>query len=156
MKNHAWRPLIVVIAGVVLLLLVRAQVVPSDFGVNGKNFTYGFHRKGSIDDWKGFKVKYRGKDFCRECHEEKVTENLGSPHKTIECENCHGPAIDHPDDPATLAVDKSRGLCLRCHAALSYPQSHRSELPAIDPQGHNPDQECVGCHNPHHPNLEDM
>jgi predicted CXXCH cytochrome family protein len=156
MKNHAWRPLIVVIAAVALLLLVRAQVVPSDFGVNGKNFTYGFHRKGSIDDWQAVKVKYRGKEYCRECHEEKVTENLASPHKVIQCENCHGPAIDHPDNPALLTVDKSRGLCLRCHAGLPYPQSQRSKLPAIDPLQHNPDQECVGCHNPHQPNLEAM
>jgi len=156
MKNHAWRPLIVVIGAIALLLSARAMVVPSDFGVNGKNFTYGFHRKGSIDDWKAFKVKYRGKEYCKECHEEKVTENLGSPHKAIECENCHGPAIDHPDNPAKLTVDKARELCLRCHAGLPYPQSQRSELPAIDPQGHNPDQACVECHNPHHPNLEAM
>ncbi len=156
MKNHAWRPLFVAIGAIALLLLVRANVVPSDFGVNGRNFTYGFHRKGNIDDWKAVQVKYRGKEYCRECHEEKVKENLASPHKTIECENCHGPAIDHPDNPARLAVDKSRELCLRCHAGLPYPQSHRSELPAIDQAKHNPDQTCSECHNPHNPNLEAM
>jgi len=156
MKNHAWRPLCVAIGAIALLLLVRANVVPSDFGVNGRNFTYGFHRKGNIDDWKAVQVKYRGKEYCSECHEEKVKENLGSPHKLIECENCHGPAIDHPDNPPTLSLDKSRELCLRCHAALPYPQSHRSELPAIDPEGHNPDQACAECHNPHNPNLEAM
>jgi predicted CXXCH cytochrome family protein len=156
MKNHAWRPLIVAISAVAVLLLVRAKVVPSDFGVNGRSFTYGFFRKGNIDDWKAFKVKYRGKEYCKECHEEKLTEILSSPHKIIQCENCHGPAIDHPDNPATLTVDRSRALCLRCHAGLPYPQSHRSELPAIDPEKHNPDKACFECHNPHHPNLEDM
>lgn len=156
MNNHAWRPLVVAIGAVVLLLLVRATVVPSDFGVNGRNFTYGFHRKGSIDDWKAFKVKYRGKDYCQDCHEEKVAENQSSPHKGIECENCHGPAIDHPDNPGKLTIDRSRELCLRCHAALPYPQSHRAEMPAIDPNEHHPKQACAECHNPHNPNLEAM
>lgn len=156
MKNHAWRPLLVVIGAVALLLTVRANVVPSDFGVNGANFTYGFHRQGSIDDWQAVQVKYRGKEYCRECHEEKVVENLSSPHQVIECENCHGPAVLHPDNPATLGVDRSRGLCLRCHAALPYPQSHRAEMPAIDPDSHNPNQVCMDCHNPHNPNLEAM
>ncbi len=154
MKNHAWRPLLVAIGAVALLLLVRANVVPSDFGVNGANFTYGFHRKGSIDDWKAVHVKYRGKEYCRECHEEKVVENLSSPHQIIECENCHGPAALHPDDPAKLTVDRSRELCLRCHAALPYPQSHRAEMPAIDPGEHNPGTACLDCHNPHNPILE--
>lgn len=156
MKNHAWRPLVVAIGVVALLLLVRAAVVPSDFGVHGRNFTYGFYRKGNVDDWKAFKVKYRGNGYCQECHEDKVAENQSSPHKVIECENCHGPAIDHPDNPEKLDIDRSRELCLRCHAALPYPQSHRAEMPAIDPVDHNPEQACAECHNPHNPNLEAM
>lgn len=156
MQNHAWRPLAVVIGAVALLLSLRAVVVPSDFGVNGENFTYGFHRKGAIDDWRAVTVKYKGKEYCRECHEEKVTENLSSPHKVIECENCHGPALGHPDNPEKLPVDRSRELCLRCHATLPYPQSNRAEMPAIDPATHNPGQACPDCHNPHNPSLEAM
>lgn len=156
MKNHVWRPLIVTLAGVALLLIARSIMVPDDFGKHGDSFTYNFYRQGSIDDWKNFKVKYRGKEYCRECHEEKVTENLASPHKVIECENCHGPAIDHPEDPETLTIDTSRLLCLRCHARLPYPQSHRAEMPAVDPQEHNIDADCIECHNPHNPDLEDM
>lgn len=156
MKNHAWRPLFVAIGAVTLLLVIRANVVPFDFGVNGKNFTYGFFRKGSIEDWKAFKVKYRGKEYCRECHEEKVTENLSSPHSIIQCENCHGPAIDHPDNPEKLAINSDRNLCLRCHAYLPYPQSNRADMPHVDPDNHNPGEECISCHNPHHPNLEEM
>jgi len=156
MKNHAWRPLFVAIGAVALLLIVRANVVPSDFGVNGRNFTYGFHRKGNIDEWKQFKIKYQGKEYCRECHEEKVVENLSSPHRIIQCENCHGPAVDHPDDPETLPIETSRLLCLRCHAFLPYPQSNRADMPAVDPNEHNPGEPCINCHNPHHPNLEEM
>ena len=156
MKNHVLRPVWVALAAVALLLVARHFMVPSDFGVHGKNFTFGFHRLGSIDDWKNFKVKYRGKEYCRECHEEKVEENLASPHRAIECENCHGPAIDHPDDPEVLAKDTRRLLCLRCHAHLDYPQSNRAEMPAVDPEKHNPGLECIECHNPHNPDLEEM
>lgn len=157
MKNHVLRPLWVAIGAVLLVLLIRAIVVPSDFGVNGRNFTYGFHRLGSINDWKNVKVKYRGREYCQECHEEQVTANQDSPHRRIACENCHGPAQSHPDDPAALTIDRSRELCLRCHARLDYPGNPRLTIRrAIIPESHNPGQLCRDCHNPHHPNLEEM
>jgi ribosomal protein L37AE/L43A len=156
MKNHVLRPLWLVLAGIAALLVVRYFMVPADFGVHGRNFTYGFHRLGSIDDWKNFKVKHRGKEYCQECHEEKVEEILASPHSIIQCENCHGAAVDHPDNPETLPIDTSRLLCLRCHAYLPYPQSNRADMPSVDPEEHNTDENCVECHNPHNPSLEDM
>ena len=156
MKNHAWRPFAVAIAAIALLLLARAQIVPADFGINGKSFTYNFYRKSDIKDWKAITVKYKGREYCNECHEEKFKEIMASLHKVIQCENCHGPALGHPDNPETLPIDKTRALCIRCHANLPYPLSNRADLPAIDPDTHNPDQNCVECHNPHNPNLEDM
>ena len=156
MKNHAIRPLLVAIAAIALLLTVRSVVVPKDFGINGRNFTYGFHRKGNIQDWKNFKVKYKGREYCNECHDENYETIMASPHQIIQCENCHGPAVDHPDNPESLTIDRSRALCLRCHAHLAYPLSNRSDIPGIEPDEHNPGQNCVECHNPHNPNLEDM
>ena len=156
MKNHVLRPLWVVIVAVGILLLVRDFMVPDDFGVNGSGFTYGFHRLSNIDEWKAEKIMYKGKEYCAECHEDNSTANNSSKHNIIECENCHGPAIDHPDDPETLEIDRSRGLCLRCHALLPYPDSKRSQINGIDPDDHNPDESCSECHNPHKPDLEDM
>jgi len=157
MKNHVLRPLFVVIAGVALLLVVRHFIVPSDFGVEeGGSFTFNYHRLSSNDDWKNYKVKYRGREYCQECHEEKVEEILASPHSVIQCENCHGPAIDHPEDPEVLSIETSRLLCRRCHAFLPYPQSNRADMPAINPEKHNPSENCVECHNPHNPDLENM
>ena len=156
MKNHVFRPLLVVVVVVVLFLLFRNAMVPDDFGVNGENFTYGFHRASSIDDWKAVSVKYRGKAYCEECHAEKYAENMVSMHKNIECENCHGPALNHPDDPEALAIDRSRALCLRCHASLSFPDGGRSDIPGINSEEHNQGEECSECHNPHNPSLEEM
>ncbi len=156
MKNHVLRPLMVAIAAIALLLTVRSFMVPDDFGVNGRNFTFGYHRASNIDEWKAFPVKYKGKEYCAECHEEQYESNMASKHQAISCENCHGPALNHPDDPETLTIDKSRDLCIRCHAALPYPNSNRGSLPGIDPMEHNPESECSECHNPHKPSLEDM
>ncbi len=156
MKNHVLRPIMVAIAAVALLLTARSIYVPDDFGVHGKNFTFGFYRESNVDEWKAMPAKYKGKQYCAECHDEQYDSITASKHKIIQCENCHGPALNHPDEPEALTIDRSRGLCLRCHADLPYPNTLRAELPGIDPVEHNAGSECSECHNPHKPSLEDM
>lgn len=156
MRNHALRPLLVAIAFVALILVVRQVLVPPDFGVHGDSFTYNFYRAGNVAEWKLFPVGYKGGDYCTECHDENVETIMLSKHAAIACENCHGPALNHPDDPEKLTIDRSRKLCIRCHANLPYPGSLRHEIAAIAPGEHNPGEECAQCHNPHNPNLEDM
>jgi hypothetical protein len=124
-------------------------MVPADFGIYGDSFTYNFYRLSDIDEWKAFPVKYKGKETCNECHNNNVEENLSSHHRVIECENCHGPNLEHPDAPEKLPIDRSRFLCLRCHGFLPYPGNRRSEMKTIDPEKHNVDLKCVECHNPH-------
>lgn len=155
MKKHVLRPLWVAIGLVLLILIARPFLVPSDFGVHGKNFTYGFYRLSNVQEWKDFPVKYQGREFCLECHEENVRQNNMSSHKAIQCENCHGPAAGHPDEIEKLVIDTSRELCLRCHASLDYPNSSRSLIPNIDGERHKRNRECSKCHNPHNPS-EDM
>jgi hypothetical protein len=155
MKNHVLRPLWVILGIVALTLIARKFIVPSDFGVGERGFMYSYHRISNEDEWKGFKVKYLTKEYCKECHEDKYESNMASKHKVIECENCHGPAVDHPDDPENLEIDTSRLLCIRCHAYLPYPSSFRSEMKGIDPLEHNPDEECSMCHDPHEPDIEE-
>ena len=64
MKNHVLRPLWVAIGLVVLILVARHLMVPPDFGVHGKSFTYNFYRLSDIADYKALPVKYRGKKVC--------------------------------------------------------------------------------------------
>ena len=161
MKNHVWRPLFVVIAIVVGILLFRAFYVPDNFGSGKYGFMYSFHNKDNDSVWKNWPLKYRdtGKqkmhEYCGECHEEVElrTEDL---HGIIPCENCHGPALEHPENPEKLSIDRSRGLCLRCHTLLPYTTSERKRIPGIMPDEHNVEYNCVECHNPHNPRLEDM
>jgi predicted CXXCH cytochrome family protein len=155
-KSHIWRPLFVVIGIVALILLARLVIVPDDFGVHERGYMYGFHRLGNEQEWKDFPSKYKTSAYCSECHDDKAADIESSPHGMIPCENCHGAAFNHPEDPERLTIDRSRDLCIRCHAQLFTPSSDRSEIPGIDPDQHNPGMECSECHNPHDPDLEEM
>jgi len=138
-KSHVWRPLYVVIAIVILILIARVFYVPKDFGIWERGYMYGFHNKGSEQWWKQFKVKYKfNSEYCKDCHSDKYESIMKTPHAIINCENCHGPVLDHPSDPPKLKIDKSREQCLRCHYPLPYPTSGRANIRGIDPEKHNP------------------
>ena len=162
MKNHVFRPLFAVIGLVVIVLIFRVFYVPKDFGVHERGYMYGWYREGNVAEWKtSVKVKYQGKEYCSGCHPDKVETINKTPHAIIQCENCHGPANDavseHPSDQRPkLTIDKTRAHCLRCHTKLAYPTSGRANIRGIDPDQHNPDVECVMCHNPHKPSLEGL
>jgi len=155
-KGHVWRPLFVVIALVVFILLFRMVYVPDDFGSQDRGYTFGFHRLSNEQEWKDYPAKYKGTEYCNECHDDKVAEIGASSHEMINCENCHGAAFGHPDNPEKLTVDHSRDLCIRCHSALYMPSSGRNDIPGINPAEHNTGFECSECHNPHNPSLEAM
>lgn len=150
---HVLRPLFVFLAFVGIVLIARLIYVPADFGIHERGYMYGWHRKSNEEEWKQVKVKYQGMEYCNGCHPDKNKALMESPHAIIQCENCHGPAIDHPSDPPKLSIDRSRELCLRCHTYLPYPTSNRANIKGIDPERHNPGIECFMCHNPHKPNL---
>lgn len=146
---HVMRPLYVVLAVTVIILIARAFLVPDDFGIHEQGYMYGWYRKANVEDWKSVAVKYRGHEYCQACHSMQDKKVQSSSHKIIECENCHGPALGHPAAPPKLTIDRSRELCLRCHTYLAYPTSQRSEIKGIDPDQHNIGVECVICHHPH-------
>lgn len=151
MKKHVLHPLWVAIGLLAAILIAREIVVPDDFGVHGQSFTYNFHRLSNEQEWKDFPVKYRGRDSCAECHKANFSTIRRSPHKRVQCENCHGPAGNHPDDVEYLPVNRNRELCLRCHAFLDYPETARAEMPTVKNRSHKHRLECVQCHNPHDP-----
>lgn len=153
MKGHVFRPLYVVLALLALTVTSSLFIVPPDFGSHERGYMYGWHRKANEDEWKQFKVKYKSSEYCKDCHAEQYSLITQTSHAIIECENCHGPAIDHPEEPAKLSINKQRGMCLRCHSKLPYTSSNRADIRGIVPETHNPDTECVMCHNPHKPSL---
>jgi len=151
MGNHVWRPLLVALAVVAIILGMRIVLVPSDFGAHERGYMYGWHRKGNEAEWKNVTFKYRTTAYCIKCHKDKYNDIKESPHAAIMCENCHGPAMNHPDDPRSLNVDRSRKLCVRCHLKLTYAASGRASMKGINPATHYTEAECVLCHYPHNP-----
>ncbi|MBF0555368.1 MAG: cytochrome c3 family protein [Nitrospirae bacterium] len=164
--SHAWRPVFVVLAVVVTMLVVRVIFVPSDFAAKNGDYKYQWHRLASEQFWKDFSVKHKGREFCQQCHSELVDKIKDSGHQNVQCENCHAmsdPAKkSHPinlkEDFGYLldiGVDRSRELCKRCHAELSYrPPTYTTtkgtvKFKMIDPTKHNPGVECVMCHDVH-------
>jgi len=156
MRNHVWRPLYVALVIIAAILAARLFLVPEDFGIHERGYMYGWHRKGNEKEWAAVTVKYKTASYCTGCHADKAKGLSGSPHGTINCENCHGPARNHPEDPPSLTIDRSRQLCLRCHVHLSYPTSNRSRIRGINPDTHHPEAECAMCHDPHHPRVKEV
>ncbi|PLX94892.1 MAG: cytochrome C [Desulfuromonas sp.] len=156
MKGHVWRPLLVVIGLVIIILVARMFYVPEDFGAQDRGYTFGYHRLSNEQEWKDYPAKYQDSEYCSGCHDDKTEELNAAQHGMIPCENCHGAAFDHPDDPEKLTIDRSRDLCLRCHSELYMPSSGRNDIPGVNPEEHNAGLECVECHNSHNPSLEEM
>jgi hypothetical protein len=176
--SHAWRPLILVLAIVAFILIARLVLVPSDFQSANGDYKYQWHRLGSEDDWKNMKVKHQGRDFCKQCHSDKIEIVTDSGHAKVQCENCHvlfeveAERKGHPldlKDPSTyknfgikpvdydleIGINSKRKLCMRCHTNLVYrPKIYKGlekdrPFKLIDPENHNPGHECVECHDVH-------
>ncbi len=88
---HVLRPLYVVLAIAGIILFARTFVVPEDFGIHESGYMYGWYRKANEGEWRAFKPKYQGQEYCRDCHAEQEQQVRSSRHNLIECENCHGP-----------------------------------------------------------------
>ncbi|MDD5263202.1 MAG: cytochrome c3 family protein [Methylacidiphilales bacterium] len=146
---HVWRPLFVVIALVAGIFIARTLWITKDFGVHEQGYVYGWYRQSNVTEWETIAVKYQGRELCADCHSAETEKLATASHKDIQCENCHGPAFDHPSEPPKPEIDRSRNLCLRCHTRLDYPTSQRSQIKGIIPDQHNPGLECAACHDPH-------
>ncbi|MCG6552244.1 MAG: hypothetical protein L7F77_07950 [Candidatus Magnetominusculus sp. LBB02] len=168
--SHAWRPVFVVLAVIVAILVMRMILVPHDFAAKNGDYKYQWHRLSAETTSKDFTVKYKGKEFCQQCHPDLVDKINASGHQNIQCENCHvmveSAKKSHPIDLKgdfgyllDIGIDRSRELCKRCHAELSYrPQTYvmtkgtvkeTVKFKQIDPTKHNAGIECVMCHDVH-------
>ena len=110
-KEHLVRVAVLAAGGFLVFLLVKALLVPADFGV------YGHFRAGALDDNRARPLVFAGRQACADCHEDIVKARQGSKHAAIGCETCHGPLARHAADPSALKPERpdKRDLCLGCH-----------------------------------------
>lgn len=134
-------PLVVIIAA---LIIAKRILTPSSFGQEGH------YRRDAIKDVTAKEKHYAGQEVCADCHQEIIDKKTGSYHKGVSCEVCHGPALEHTEDPGEhpLPAPRERGFCPLCH---SYNPSRPTGFPQIVTAIHNPGKACITCHDPHDP-----
>jgi predicted CXXCH cytochrome family protein len=126
-------------------VVVRAMLIPDDFGV------LGFYRAGAIEDAKLVAPKYAGQAVCVECHSDVGELRSTGAHVKVSCEACHGPLASHVADfqVKPRALDP-RTLCLQCHTAAA---GKPRDFPQIVPADHF-EGACKDCHTPHKPGIQ--
>jgi hypothetical protein len=132
--------------GIVIFLIARWIMVPSDFGV------YGFFRAGALKDVMARPMAYAGRASCAECHTDVVETRKGTKHEQIGCEACHGPLAKHASgDLIDPGKPNGKTVCLPCHAKMD---GRPANFPQIDVAEHAGDASCVDCHKPHSPAIQ--
>lgn len=89
-------------------------------------------------------IKFSDTGICKECHYQLY---LGMKnHSAVNCEACHGPGAEHTvkRTSATIAVNRSRDACLKCHLDIE----GRNVITTVS-EKHHPGIFCVVCHDPH-------
>ncbi len=141
-------------AGVVLsVLLVLVFVVLGVMPTPALLVEYGFHRQeaeANTEKWASLPIQYVGSSICVDCHQDEYALREKGNHRTVACENCHGPARAHLETRTPEVLDTSRALCGLCHAQLV---SRPGGFPQVDMEEMGGDEECITCHNPHEPRV---
>lgn len=145
--EHLLRLAALFVAGLLMFAVVRAQLVPDDFGKEGH------YRFGAVAEARNRPISYAGQTACGECHGDVVETRQAAGHTSVACESCHGPLATHAGDPekqSPVLPDAGR-LCARCHAAnTGKPSWYRT----VDVKEHAGDEGCPSCHKPHDPRVQ--
>lgn len=108
------------------------------------------HRSTTVAREVAKPVKFAGTETCIVCHDAEAAVKDKSFHRGLSCEGCHGPAVDHANDPTALKppAPRDRRFCPVCH---EYDASRPTGFPQIITTAHNPLKPCIECHDPHDP-----
>ncbi|MBM2831930.1 MAG: hypothetical protein HW414_982 [Dehalococcoidia bacterium] len=135
------------LSGVLFFVFVGVRVIP----IPSFMADFGFHpRKTETNTlaWANLPLQYAQTSTCSSCHKDNHALWEKGDHKTVSCENCHGPAVAHLETGARPVMDTSRKLCSTCHAQLA---ARPYDFPQVDTATHGGQAACITCHNPHTP-----
>ncbi|MBU1100885.1 MAG: hypothetical protein KKA84_10835 [Bacteroidetes bacterium] len=135
---------VILVIIVVVFVIVRAELVPDDFG------ELGHYRKGAVDEIASLELKYAGQETCEMCHDDILETKSNGYHRSVNCEVCHGPSAKHSEAPDEFlpSAPRKRDFCPVCH---EYLPSRPTGFPQIVSASHNPVKPCITCHEPHNP-----
>lgn len=144
--EHLLRLAAVFLAGIIIFLVARTQLVPKSFG------EYGHYRGDALNEVASRPVKYAGHKACEDCHSDIFEAKSTGKHAGVNCEACHGPLANHAADPGSVVpqLPDTKVLCARCHTAnIAKPKS----FPQVVVADHAGDLACNTCHKPHVPSM---
>lgn len=104
-----------------------------------------------------------GSATCLACHDGRSAtdhrEFRDSPHKSISCEACHGPGLNHVrnggrlglfiTNPGRLPFDKRQEACTKCHAQDDSPGGNTVQGFLASAHFTEKGATCTDCHNVH-------
>jgi len=146
MPKHVVRLLALMGIAVVLALIAKWIFTPESF------YRFGHYRANSVVEIASLEPVHMTPAYCEKCHDDRYAEWSDSSHKSVSCENCHGPGKGHPKGGVKkLPIQKDTiRHCSLCHEATP-------GRPATQPQivlaEHAPAEQCAACHNPHSPKI---
>lgn len=145
MPKHIQRLLLLVVGFIVLALAAKSYFTPDSF------YRYGHYRADSVAEIAADIPKFRGTDYCQECHEAPHADWTAGVHKAVKCEVCHGAVGEHPveGDLPVIPTDTVK-LCTLCHEAMP---TRPAAQPQIVVSEHAGTEQCATCHNPHSPRI---
>ncbi|MBI2288519.1 MAG: hypothetical protein HYU83_06075, partial [Chloroflexi bacterium] len=145
--RHLSRASLLVIA-LLLFIFVGLRVIP----VPAALVNFGFHQRNSEENrqlWASLPMQFASSSVCVNCHQNQYDMWQKGNHRTVNCENCHGPAREHLATGVPPVVSHTtRELCGTCHARLISRPSNFTQVNIAEMGGQG---ECVTCHDPHEP-----
>jgi hypothetical protein len=144
--GHVLRVAVLFGAGFAIFLIIRAALIPADFG------EIGFYRAGALAQNTTRGPVFAGESACVDCHSGAADDRRGTKHEPVRCEACHGPSARHADDTdvKTPRIELPQ-LCLRCHLQQAGKPPGFRQIVIAD---HFEDMACVECHQPHRPAID--
>lgn len=144
---HVLRVAAIFVVGLAVFLVVRAWLVPDDFGL------YGHYRAQALETNRARTPVFAGAAACVECHEEPAQARASGAHAKVSCESCHGALGAHASGESDVTPQRpdARATCVSCHDARA---GKPARFPQVDVAEHAPEGACSACHTPHAPGLE--
>ena len=144
--EHLLRMAALFAAGVLAFVVLRAVLVPDDYGLLGP------YRAGAIPLNQAVPIVYAGQAQCVTCHSDVAEQRSGHAHARVSCESCHGALAAHAADPAMPAPRPDpRAVCAVCHVPnASKPPAFKTVVFA----DHAGEEACTSCHEAHAPGFQ--
>ena len=145
-SGHLIRPALVLLAGLGVFLVIRAAVIPPQFGL------YGHYRPGALNSVRALPIAYASEEPCLACHDDQAKAHAAGKHAGVHCEACHGPLAKHAEDP-TANIPKLPDVADLCHRCHEKDSAKPKAFPQVVTAEHSGGVLCNTCHQPHNPHI---